>query len=216
MQSLLNHLADKKHVIWDWNGTLLGDLDHAVDVLNQILREEGRPEVTLDEYRKVFGFPIIDYYSRLGLDTSPQKFLDLCDRFNRYFYSGLHRCELWPGVRETLTEVKAAGKIQSVLSASEQKALEDSLKLFKLTGLFDNTYGIFNSTGDSKVGRGHELVNFVGVPKEQTVLIGDTDHDLEVGEALGIDVILVDHGHQCPLRLREVHHTVVNVGLTRV
>ncbi|MGE0529343.1 MAG: HAD hydrolase-like protein [Bdellovibrionales bacterium] len=41
--------------------------------------------------------------------------------------------------------------------------------------------------------------------------MGDTDHDLEVAQALGIDVTLVEHGHQCPTRLRDIHHCVLKV-----
>ncbi len=63
----------------------------------------------------------------------------------------------------------------------------------------------------SKVARGRELIARVNEPLEQTVLIGDTDHDLEVGKALGIDVILVDHGHQDILRLQKVHSKVLKV-----
>jgi phosphoglycolate phosphatase len=41
-------------------------------------------------------------------------------------------------------------------------------------------------------------------------LIGDTDHDLEVGLALGVDVILLSDGHQSPERLSALHHTVLH------
>ena len=51
----------------------------------------------------------------------------------------------------------------------------------------------------------------IGVKPEKTIMIGDTDHDLEVAEALGIELILVDHGHQCATRLRKVHHRVMKV-----
>ena len=41
-----------KHIIWDWNGTLLDDLDVSTDALNNILTKE---QLTLvldkDQYR---------------------------------------------------------------------------------------------------------------------------------------------------------------------
>lgn len=211
LNSLFTHLENKDHVIWDWNGTLLSDIDHAVRTVNRLLSEEQLPTTTVSQYKAIFGFPVLDYYKKLGFNTQPEYFLDLCDRFNRYFYEGIHTLNLWPGARELLAEVKAAGKRQSVLSASEHHMLVHSLKHFDVSHLFDHVFGIFDKTAASKVERGLELIRTAGLPPEKTVLIGDTDHDLEVGKAMGIDVILVEHGHQCVTRLREVHHTVVKV-----
>ena len=211
MNALTPWLKDKKHVIWDWNGTLLSDLDHAVETVNVLLRENGLPEVSQDDYKKTFGFPVINYYKRLGFNTEPASFSQLCDRFNQLFYSGLHKCELWTGARELLTEIKSSGKTQSVLSASEHPMLLQTLKQYDIHHLFDHVFGIFDKTAASKLDRGRELIATAQMPKKDTVLIGDTDHDLEVGTALGIDVILVEHGHQCPIKLKSVHHQVVKV-----
>lgn len=86
-----------------------------------------------------------------------------------------------------------------------------SLEHFEISHLFDHIFGIFDKTAASKLERGRELIETARMPKEATVLIGDTDHDLEVGTELGIDVILVEHGHQCPIKLKSVHHQVVKV-----
>lgn len=211
MTPLKTHLDNKKHVIWDWNGTLLSDLEHAVRVVNQLLTEEGLATTTVDHYKKIFGFPVVEYYKKLGFDTSPQKFHQLCERFNQLFHDGLHACSLWPGVREVLTDIKSSGRMQSLLSASEHGHLLNSVKLFDVHHLFDHVVGISDKLAGSKVDFGRKLMARVHVPPEETILIGDTDHDLEVAEALGVDVILVEHGHQCPTRLRAAHHTVVKV-----
>jgi phosphoglycolate phosphatase len=211
MKALHSHLEEKNHVIWDWNGTLLSDIDLAVTAVNRLLQEENLKTTDLDSYKKIFGFPVIDYYKRLGFDTSPAKFHELCERFNDYFHEGLAACSLWPGVRETLAHIHQSGKMQSILSASEQQLLNQSIKLFQIEEFFHNVFGIADKKAGSKVDRGRELMNKSGVAKSDTILIGDTDHDLEVGHALGIDVILVDHGHQCETRLKAIHSKVLKV-----
>ena len=208
MLNLHKYFASKNHIIWDWNGTLLRDIEHAVATTNRLLTEENLPPLSVERYLKTFRFPVIEYYRNLGFDTSPEKFRDLCERFNKYFVDGVHTCGLWPGVEGILAHVKNAGKMQSVLSASEQNILNHQMKLFALEGYFDHVTGIADKSAGSKVDRGHELLNKAGIAKEHTILVGDTDHDLEVAEALGIDVILLEHGHQCPTRLRETHHTI--------
>ena len=43
MRSLFRHIVDKSHVIWDWNGTLMDDLDACLGSLNHLLTMHGRP-----------------------------------------------------------------------------------------------------------------------------------------------------------------------------
>ena len=211
MAILHPHLEHKKHVIWDWNGTLLLDLEHAVRTTNRLLAEENLPAITVDQYKQIFRFPVIEYHRDLGFDTTPAKFLELCERFNKYFVEGLGSCALWPGASQTLAHVKRGGKIQSLLSASEQGLLNHQVKMFELEPYFDHVTGLADKTAGSKVDRGRQLLATVGIAPTSTIMIGDTDHDLEVSQALGIELILVDHGHQCPLRLRTVHHTVLKI-----
>ncbi|NJL25543.1 MAG: HAD hydrolase-like protein [Calothrix sp. SM1_5_4] len=212
MNALHAHLENKTHVIWDWNGTLLSDIEHAVKTVNRLLKEENLPLITVGSYKKVFGFPVSKYYETLGFDTTPSAFLALCERFNQYFYEDLiTACDLWPGARETLRMVKRSGKTQSLLSASEHGMLLESVRRFQVEDLFDHVFGIHDKTAASKVERGRELMARAGSNPNQTVLVGDTDHDLEVADHLGIDVILVEHGHQCPTRLRAIHSAVIKV-----
>ena len=70
MHEISRHIEGKSHVIWDWNGTLLADIDHAVDVVNQLLTEQGLATTNVEHYKKIFGFPVIDYYQRLGLSLA--------------------------------------------------------------------------------------------------------------------------------------------------
>lgn len=210
MNLLLTELAHKRHIIWDWNGTLLDDLEHNVATMNWLLATEGLPTITVDHHRQHFGFPVNGYYDKLGFDTSPNTFRDLCEQFNNRFYGGLDRCSLTPGALEILDQVHAAGKRQSILSATEQLTLESAVHRFGIRHYFAHVFGIADAQASSKLDRGHQLLYASGIHADDTVLIGDTDHDLEVGNALGVDVILIDHGHQAIDRLRSIHHKVVS------
>src|SRR5262245_43055202 len=62
MQQLFQRLGDIDHVIWDWNGTLLNDVTHAIDTINFLLEPRGLPLMSIERYREIFGFPIRRYY----------------------------------------------------------------------------------------------------------------------------------------------------------
>jgi phosphoglycolate phosphatase len=211
MQTLHPYIENKQHIIWDWNGTLLQDVDHALQVTNRLLAEENLPTITLSQYKKLMRFPVIHYYKDLGFDTSERRFPELCERFNQYFHAGVKDCGLWPGAKQTLQHIKQLGKRQSILSASEHGLLVAQVEMFDLDPLLDFVMGLPDKAANSKVERGHQLMKAANCAPSKTILIGDTDHDLEVGQALGIEVILVEHGHQEPERLRRVHSQVVRV-----
>ena len=96
-------------ILWDWNGTLLDDVELCVDALNRLLVSFGYPQqYSLAEYREIFGFPIEDYYVRAGFDFSKDSFA----RSGQAVYGGLHPPAL-PPVRWRPARVK-----RSALSAT--------------------------------------------------------------------------------------------------
>ena len=56
-----------KHIIWDWNGTLLDDAWLCVDVINGVLSRRNMSTISLRQYQELFNFPVIDYYVRWAL-----------------------------------------------------------------------------------------------------------------------------------------------------
>ena len=57
-----------KHIVWDWNGTLLDDRWLTIAVMNRLLARRNMDELTEDRYLQLFTFPGIDYNRRLGFD----------------------------------------------------------------------------------------------------------------------------------------------------
>lgn len=202
-------ISAKDHIVWDFNGTILNDTDHTVNVVNTLLTEHNLPNITTDQYRQVFKFPVIDYYVDLGFDFNKESFQSLCDKYIERFMSGFRDgSQLVPGITGTLQGIQALGKKQSILSAAEQTGLHEVVKHLGIQDYFDFIFGIETHYADSKIHRGHDLLKSSNVDAKKTVIIGDTIHDLEVGRAIGIDVILVAYGHQSAERLKK-HHNVV-------
>ena len=56
-------------VIWDFNGTILDDVAAGIASVNKMLSDRSLPTIKDKEhYRKIFRFPIIEYYRSLGFD----------------------------------------------------------------------------------------------------------------------------------------------------
>ncbi len=204
MQKILEHLQAKRHVIWDWNGTLLDDVDLAVAAISEVLKLNGLNPIDRDGYRKAFCFPISEYYRKLGFDVQAAAFESATQQFVASYAKLIPTGKLHAGTEAVLKTVKDLGMKQSILSAAHEKDLHRLLAHFEIAPYFDHVYGLSDHYAASKVERGKDLLKACGVTPEETLLIGDTDHDWEVGNALGVEVLLLCDGHQHEDRVRSL------------
>ena len=191
-----------RHIIWDWNGTLLDDLDLSIDIMNGLLGRRSLPLLDRARYHRLFGFPVRDYYERLGFDFARDSFEQLGVEFISAYDARRWECRLQPGAETTLESLQAAGLTQSILSAYSQDTLREIVGHFGLTPRFKRILGLDNIYAHSKAELGRNWVAELGLPPGEILLIGDTLHDLDVARSIGVDCVLVACGHHPEARLR--------------
>ncbi len=211
MIRLFNHLKHKSHIIFDYNGTILYDTDLCVEALNHLLNSHDIATVDEAYYREHFHFPISSFYQKVGFDFQKESFDDLGRRYMNIYFNNLHRCRVYEGLRPLLQTLRHHSIKTSILTALNHEALHEQLDSFELKNYFDAAFGLPDHRAHSKIQRGRELMAHMSIPASETLIIGDTDHDLEVADALGIDVILLADGHQNENRLRKTRATVFNL-----
>ena len=60
-------MKNYSYVLWDWNGTLIDDLQMNIDLENSMLRQRNLPPLPSKEfYLENFDFPILDFYHLIG------------------------------------------------------------------------------------------------------------------------------------------------------
>ena len=199
-----------KHIIWDWNGTLLNDRWLCVEGINQALIKRGLNPISEDQYRNIFTFPVKDYYKRLGFDFEKEPFEVAGDEFVDYYGKNFHKAKLQKGTRNLLRKIQSKSISQSILSAAMERYLLDWIKVHKLQNYFLEIVGIDNQYANGKIEEGIKLINKLPYQKEDIAMIGDTNHDSDVAEELNIACILIDHGHVNNKRLKKTGRAVVS------
>ncbi len=192
-----------KAVIWDWNGTLLDDAQYCVDIVNQLLLRRNLSPIQLPRYLEVFGFPLQDYCRRLGFDLDSESFEDISSEFMELYEERRWQCPLREGALDILSGLQEKGIKQAILSAYRQQTLDELVDYFALRPHFAYVVGVDNDLAQGKVATGVHWLQAAGWDPHQAVMIGDTDHDLEVARALGTDCVLVAGGHQSRPRLEK-------------
>lgn len=189
-------MISKKLIIWDWNGTLLNDIDACIISMNVMLERRNMKLLDKAMYRKMFTFPVQDYYKSIGFDFLQESFEKLSIEYINLYKKYSIYASLQQGVFNALEQFKNKGFQQMILSASEQKALEKQVNQHQLDVYFDDLVGLNNIYAKSKRDNAIHYLHKTNIPPEDSLLIGDTYHDYEVAEAIGCDCLLVNNGHQ--------------------
>ena len=198
-----------KHIIWDWNGTLLNDAWLCVDVMNQSLIKRRLPLLTLAKYQDYFEFPVENYYLKLGFDFSKEPFSKAGTEFFLNYEKRKFECTLQKDAISALTYFKEKNISQSILSAYKQTSLTQTVSHYNLTCFFENIVGLDDHYARSKVDTGSNLLKKIPHARGEILFIGDTFHDFEVAKELHIDSILFLGNHTTREKLEQANSPII-------
>ncbi len=190
-----------RHLIWDWNGTLLDDAWLCLEVINGVVARRALSPVTLERYQAEFDFPVIEYYRKLGFDLERDPFEAISREFVDAYNRRRLECRLYPEVRTTVAAVQARGIEQVILSAHEHHSLVELVGLLGLGQYFSKLIGLDNIFAASKTANGRAHMASLAHEPHEVLLIGDTTHDYAVAREIGADCVLLEGGHQSRARL---------------
>lgn len=188
-----------RHIVWDWNGSLLDDAWLCVEILNEIRADCGMEAFSVQDYREIFDFPIRNFYATMGFDITDASFEALAANFITRYEARRTQANLRPYAREALLAFGECGIQQSLLSAYRQETLESVVLHWRLEPHFERMIGLEDHYAASKLENGIRWTQELDCPPERILFIGDTVHDFEVARACGADCVLIEGGHQsCP------------------
>ena len=203
------------HVLWDWNGTLLDDTKAAVDTLNIMLARRGGKPIAMEFYRDHFAFPVRPFYEAIGVCLENEDWDALAREYHDVYAEQPKR--LNPETIAALERVKASGARQSIISALRQDLLEEITAQLGVAKYMDRICGVDNLDGFGKIDRAKEMISSLLASPDHTssffplpssfILIGDSLHDKEVADALGVRCVLCGQGSHAAWRLRAVAPT---------
>lgn len=202
-----------KNIVFDFNGTLVDDLDVSIDALNACIKKflvDVEP-VSKECYLEIFRFPVGPLYQELGFDFTKLDYNVLANYFISYYESrAFNECKLFEEVVPVLNDLKERGYKLFILSASYIDLLIDMLKKYGILHYFDGLVALKNKHGGSKIESGKEYFKENNIDPKTCVMIGDTIHDYEVAKELGMDCISYDKGHNSNSKLLSVNNKVIS------
>ena len=176
-----------------------------------MLKERDLKTVNLAEYREVFGFPIINYYKKVGFDFTKEDFSIIAVEFVDQYQKESLEVGLVKGSLDTIKALEEKGYNQIVISASEINNLKEQLDHYNLSKYFQEVIGLSDVEAASKTSIAIDWLESKKNKNLKLLMVGDSLHDFEVAQAIGAECILIDEGsHQSKRRLEETGCKVLN------
>ncbi|MET9610277.1 HAD hydrolase-like protein [Streptomyces sp. NPDC006512] len=202
------------HIVWDWNGTLLHDIDAVIAATNASFAELGFAPITLETYRDLYVVPVPKFYERLmGRLPTDAEWLVMDEAFHRHYWAAADGAGLAEGALELLRGWQADGLTQSLLSLAPHDKL---VPLVRTHGIDRHFLRVDGRTGPSHTSKAVHLVRHMaameaaGVSADRTVLIGDAVDDALAAAHVGARAILYTGGSHSRASLESAGVPVVD------
>jgi len=184
-----------KLFVFDWDGTLMDSQAHIVSSFQSSILDLSLPPKTDDEIKNIIGLgmreAILALFPDLGDAFHPQ----FLERYRFHFLvDSQSRSELFPGTLEVLEELSQRDHLLAVATGKGESGLKRVLKETELTHFFHST-----RCADQTVSKPHpqmllEIMEELDTKSIETLMIGDTEYDLEMASNAGVDSLAVNTG----------------------
>lgn len=185
-----------RNIIFDWCGTLVNDLPAVWRATNRVLMQSKVPEMTLEQFRAEFVLPFKLFYDR---HTPHVPDVQLEAWFHPAFHAEQHSVEAFDHSREFLEFCRQHELRMFVLSSIHRKHFAVHLERTGFGGFFEKSYLEVRDKREEI----HGLLNAHGLRREETLFIGDMQHDVETARHGGVHSCAVLTGFNTLTQLRE-------------
>ncbi|MEV7567689.1 HAD family hydrolase [Streptomyces tanashiensis] len=200
-----------KHLVWDWNGTLLDDIGAVIGATNAAFAELGLESITLERYRELYTVPVPKFYERLmGRLPTDEEWTVMDGTFHRHYWERAESCGLTNGAAELLAARQESGLTQSLLSLAPHTDLIPLVRRHGIAERFVRVDGRPDASTDGKSGHMVRHLAALEVPAERVVVIGDAADDAVAAAHVGARAVLYTGGSHSRASLARVGVPVVD------
>ena len=186
-----------KNVIFDWSGVVRDTLTSQLWIVNRIFDTYGVAKITLEEFRENWEQPYVLFYQKY----LPKDYIEE-ERVKIYreavFDKDCPKSSAFPGMVEVIKSCKSNGMFLSVVSSDIAETLLLEVKEYGLEDMFNEII----TDADDKFDSVQKLINDNNLHLQDTFFVGDSNHEIDVAQKVGIKSIAVTWGFTSKRKLK--------------
>ncbi|MEL7611993.1 HAD-IA family hydrolase [Vreelandella titanicae] len=190
-------------IIFDWDGTLMDSVPRIVSCMQAAALEAEWGALSTAEVEDIIGLGLPEAIAKLCPGILPAQAERLRERYAHHFVQAdTTPMAFFSGVEAHIARLR--GHEQQRLAVATGKSRRGLDRIFTETG--SGAWFHASRTADETRSKPHpqmlsELLAELAVPVERAVMVGDTEYDMEMARAMGMDRVGVSYGVHAPERL---------------
>lgn len=187
-------MYDIKLLVFDWDGTLMDSEAQIVTCMQAAIVDLSLEPRSADQVKNIIGLGLHEAVTALYPQADDSLVVAMADRYRDHWLAGYQQSPLFPGVEETLQFLKGEGFQLAVATGKGRRGLDKVLSETGLTALFDAT-----RCSDETRSKPHplmleQIMSELRIAPEQTLMIGDTEYDMEMACNAQAHPVAVSYG----------------------
>ena len=189
-------LAPRRYrlIVFDWDGTLADSTALIAGAIRKACAAVGSPVPSETDARYVIGLGLADALAHVAPGLSADEQRALAGHYRRHYLDSEDTIPLFDGARALLADLDTAGFLLGVATGKSRVGLDRAIAHHRLAGRFHAT-----RCADEGFPKPHPdmlltLMDRLAVAPHETLMIGDTTHDLELARNAGAHAVAVAYG----------------------
>ncbi|MAS09331.1 HAD family hydrolase [Salinisphaera sp.] len=189
-------------LVFDWDGTLMDSAGEIVSAMQQAIQVTGLPERTPEQMRQLIGLGLDDVLARLFPELDTQRVRAKLEAYRARYGMQRSTAVLFPPVMDALETLRDTGYVMAVATGKSRRGLNAAMRDTGTRDFFAFTRCADESIPKPAPAMLEDILLRSGTMPEQALMIGDTEYDIAMARAAGVDALGVGCGVHDTARLR--------------
>lgn len=186
-------------IVFDWDGTLVDSIERIVTSLQHASKQATDIHIEKTQARDVIGLSLNEAISKLHPELDAQlhatKLKNIADTYRQhYLYENTVPAPLFAGAIELLGELRENGFTLAISTGKSRAGLEQSIDQHQVADYFATTRCAGESKSKPHPEMLHEILDELKFTATQTLMVGDSVHDLKMANNANVQCIGVTYG----------------------
>lgn len=181
-------------VVFDWDGTLLDSAGAIVACMQAAAIDLGLLPPDEKAARQVIGLGLHDALSQAMPGVPAHEYQRIAERYRHHYLAKDHELSLFSGARELVEELSGGGCLLGVATGKSRLGLNRALEVSGLRSYFHATRCADECSSKPAPDMLREIMDELDTVPGQTLMIGDTTHDLQMAKNAGVGALAVGYG----------------------
>ena len=182
-------------LVFDWDGTLMDSVAKIVACTQAAAKDMDLPVPAFDEAKQIIGLGLQEAMARLFGITNEDTVQAVAERYRYHFLGDEPTPEImFEGAEALLQHLDESGYLLAVATGKSRRGLDHVLDKTGLADKFVITRCADETHSKPNPQMLQEIMDFTGVDKGKTLMIGDTEYDMLMAGNAGADGLGVTYG----------------------